>query len=184
MNLAGLICELDRKGLNIQEFVLKDAELTVAFLAISRHPFGINWPDGKWCVYFNSSDQRFDVSVFGTESAACEKFLARMLRRLEVMRKYGRMTRNDLKAELEQNRIHPGWYSVEGSTFVGDELVLSLTDSGEWVVFKAERGERQNEVVFRSESEACLHFLDRIVAQAELLRKHLNSKSSDANPEA
>lgn len=181
MNLAGLISELHRLGLNIEDFVLKNAELTVDFLAISRHPFGVDWPEGKWCVYFNTSDQRFDVSVFDTESTACETFLARMLKRLQLKHQYGRMTRKELMIELEKNNIQPAWYLIDGSTDIGDELVLSQIENGEWIVFKAERGAMQNEAIFRSESDACIHFLDRIVTQAELLKRHRRGISSGPN---
>ena len=168
MDLAALIGELDKHGMNIEDCHLVNGELTVSHLAISRHPFGANWPDGKWCVYFRSSAELFDFRLFDNESAACEKFLARILRAIHLRRKYGRMTINGLKHELGQYNIDPAWYSVDGR-FAGDELVLSKDFDGRWAVFKAERGARQNEVDFSSESEACIHFFDRIVSYAEVL---------------
>jgi hypothetical protein len=75
-----------------------------------------------------------------------------------------------LITELAQHQISPAWYSLEGAKYTGDELVLSQDYEGHWTVFKAERGTRQNAITFGSESEACIHFLDRIIAYAEVLR--------------
>ena len=69
------------------------------------------------------------------------------------------MNRSDLKKVLEKIGIDPRFYSLDG-TLLPDRIVLYISSSS-WIVFYFdERGNRNNELEFNSESKACEHILD------------------------
>ena len=64
------------------------------------------------------------------------------------------MNRQELLLRLKEAKINPNSYSLEGGS-TGEEYVLSDEGYGKWAVYYSERGERNDEKIFRSESEAC-----------------------------
>ena len=63
------------------------------------------------------------------------------------------MNKAELLQRLQEAKINPHAYCLEGGS-PGDSYVLSDEGYGKWAVYYSERGERNNEKIFRSESEA------------------------------
>lgn len=143
-----------------------DGELVVGTLAVGRKPFGYDWPDGKWCVYFRTKRESYDVLLFDSESEACANFLEKVLRDRDLKRRYGAMSKSDLKSELDRSGIDPSFYSLNGKD-TGDVYVIDKLPDGNWTVSFSERGSRRERAVFASESEACIHLLDRCLTARE-----------------
>jgi hypothetical protein len=64
------------------------------------------------------------------------------------------MNKAELLQRLREAKINPHAYCLEGGS-PGDTYVLSDEGYGKWAVYYSERGERNDEKIFRSESEAC-----------------------------
>lgn len=64
------------------------------------------------------------------------------------------MNKNELKNNLQKLNINPGFYSLEGE-LLPDRIVLFNSYSKWHVFYFDERGNRNNEKFFDSESEAC-----------------------------
>ena len=102
MNVAEVMRALESAdGGPIPYTKTRDEELVVGQLALSRKPFGYEWPDSKWCVYFRTKQECFDVLLFDNESAASENFLKTVFSNCALIKKYGDFTRADLKRELD-----------------------------------------------------------------------------------
>jgi hypothetical protein len=67
------------------------------------------------------------------------------------------MNREALRAELEEKRVDPRSYSLDGEPV--DEAYVLEPRPGSFAVFYAERGLRTGEKVFASEDEACRYLL-------------------------
>lgn len=151
----------------------RDEELVVGHLALSRKPFGYEWPDGKWCVYFRTKLECFDVLLFDNESAASDNFLAKVFFNCELIKKYGDFTRADLKRELDRAGVHASAYSLNGVDFA-DQYVLDNSD-GSWTVSFSERGSRREIAEFERETDATIHLLNRVLVSIERLNRSKNS---------
>ena len=68
-----------------------------------------------------------------------------------------------LKRELERIGIDPRWYSFDSSSNDGERFCLVLAGA-KWEVYYSERGSRSDVNVFDQESDACRHFLARILS--------------------
>jgi hypothetical protein len=64
------------------------------------------------------------------------------------------VNRSELLQQLKEAKINPNTYSLEGGS-PSETYVLSDEGYGKWAVYYSERGERNGEKIFRSESEAC-----------------------------
>jgi hypothetical protein len=140
-------------------------ELLVGNLALSRKPFGYDWPDGKWCVYFRTRRECFDVLLFDNESAASENFLRKVLYNRDLTKRHGNFTRADAKQQLDIAGVDPREYSLNGSDFA-DQYVLDISD-GRWTVSFSERGNRREIAEFDREADAALHLLNRVLVSKE-----------------
>jgi hypothetical protein len=65
------------------------------------------------------------------------------------------MNREDLKLKLDDLKVSPEFYSLEGN-FLPDRIVLFHNYSKWEVCYFDERGNRDNEQIFSSENEACV----------------------------
>jgi len=72
------------------------------------------------------------------------------------------MDRDELKNALIASGISSAAYSLSGGTS-NESYVLVQESEGQWAVYYCERGQRVGLRLFSSESEACEHFLDRIL---------------------
>jgi hypothetical protein len=140
-------------------------ELVVGNLALSRKPFGYDWPDGKWCVYFRTSRECFDVLLFDNESAASDNFLKKVLFNRDLTKKRRNLTRADVKQELDIAGVDPREYSLNGIDYA-DQYVLDTSD-GRWTVSFSERGSRREIAEFDRETDAALHLLNRVLVSKE-----------------
>jgi hypothetical protein len=70
------------------------------------------------------------------------------------------MTKFELKRILDEERINPIFYDLEGE-LQNDRLCLSQT-AGIWRVYYSERGQIWDDKWFASEDEACDEFLRQI----------------------
>lgn len=175
MKLDDVIRELEKsEGGPIPYTKTRDEELAVGPLMLGRKPFGYDWPDGKWCVYFCTKRESYDVLLFDNESAAAENFLRKVLYNRDLIEKYGKFTRADLKRELDDAGIDPREYSLNGVEFA-DQYVLDHSDTG-WTVSFSERGNRREIAEFEHESDAALHFLNRVLASRERLNRSRQKK--------
>jgi hypothetical protein len=151
----------------------KDGELLVGHLALSRKPFGYEWPDGKWCVYFRSKRESYDVLLFDNESAASDNFLRKVHCNRDLIKKYGSFTKIELKRELDSAGVDQREYSLNGIEFA-DQYVLDRSDAG-WTVSFSERGDRREIAEFERETDAAIHLLNRVIVSRERLnRSHRN----------
>lgn len=78
------------------------------------------------------------------------------------------MNRKDVVGALEKAGVDPRFYSVSGSC--GDEqYCLKETEKG-FVVFYSERGFRNEERFFETESEACEYFVPWVLKDRSIRR--------------
>jgi len=161
MTKVELKAALDQAGVDPNAYSLF-GELKDGCITFSQQP------NGRWSVFYSYKGTHVNRRSFDSESAACEDLLDRMLHTLAIRRKYGKMNRNDLKAELELEGVEPRWYVLDGSKFPGDQDALSREPDGRWVVYFSERGTRLSLVSFDSESDACEHMLDRVLSSRQL----------------
>ncbi|MCS6973596.1 MAG: hypothetical protein N2044_05610 [Cyclobacteriaceae bacterium] len=81
------------------------------------------------------------------------------------------MNREELKQKLDELKVYPGFYSLEGE-LLPDRIVL-YQNYAKWEVFYFdERGNRDNEKVFFSESEACNYIYEHFKKQKEIEKKY------------
>lgn len=73
------------------------------------------------------------------------------------------MNRQELLLRLKEAEINPNSFCLEGGS-PGDRYVLSDEGYGKWAVYYSERGERNDEKVFKSESDACAELYNWIMA--------------------
>jgi len=77
------------------------------------------------------------------------------------------MDKKELKLQLEKLKVYPGYYSLDGD-IMPDRIVL-YQNYHRWEVFYFdERGNRENERVFMSESDACNYILEHFKKQKEI----------------
>lgn len=142
-------------------------ELAAGNLALSRKPFGYDWPDGKWCVYFRTKRERYDVLLFDSESAASGNFLKKVLYNRDLLKKHKNFSLTDLKYELDSAGVSPREYSLHGID-VADQYVLDSSE-GRWTVSFSERGSRREVAEFDCETDAAVHLLNRVLVSKERL---------------
>lgn len=170
MNVDGVIHALEETGGGpIPYTKTRDDELVVGLLALSRKPFGYEWPDGKWCVYFRTEREAYDVLLFDNEAAAAENYLRKVLYNRDLLEKYGDFTKADLKRELDSAGVDQREYSLNGIEFA-DQYVLDRSDTG-WTVSFSERGNRREIAEFEHETDAALHLLNRVLVSRERLNR-------------
>lgn len=174
MTIADVLATLEQQENGPIPYSLPEGELVVGSLAVGRKPFGYPWPDNKWCVYFRTKRESYDVLLFDSESEACENFLHKVFRDNDLRVRYGAMSKADLGIELGRSGIDPRSYSLDGSDS-GDVYVLDRLRDGTWTVSFSERGSRREIAAFASESEACLHLLNRCLTSRERLKRHQRS---------
>lgn len=86
------------------------------------------------------------------------------------------MNKNKLKYKLDNLNIYRGYYSLEGE-LLPDRIVL-FQNFDIWEVFYFdERGNRNNEKVFTSESEACEYIYNHFKLQKDLENKYRIDKN-------
>jgi hypothetical protein len=68
-------------------------------------------------------------------------------------------TRDQLETLLPDEGFRPDSYRLYGGFGIGECYVLDHTPSG-WEVYYSERGTKGSLRLFRTEAEACAHFLD------------------------
>ena len=81
------------------------------------------------------------------------------------------MNKIELKEKLEELRINPNYYSLDGGTLLDSQFILDHSYNyyskdkkyDEWRVFFMERGIRYDEKIYYVEDEACKDFFDRVV---------------------
>jgi hypothetical protein len=78
------------------------------------------------------------------------------------------MNKSDLKEELEKEHFDPRFYDLDGGS--SDECLVLSDERSQWCVYYSERGMRTEEQCFKSEPEACEHFLNRIKKWPRLFR--------------
>lgn len=83
------------------------------------------------------------------------------------------MNRKELKHKLDKLDIYPEFYSLEGN-ILPDRIVL-YHNYNKWEVFYFdERGNRDNENVFFSETDACNYIYEYFKRQKEIMRQITN----------
>lgn len=81
------------------------------------------------------------------------------------------MNREELKHKLDELSVYPGFYSLEGE-LLPDRIVL-YHNYAKWEVFYFdERGNRDKEKVFPSESDACNYIYEYFKKQKEIEKKY------------
>jgi hypothetical protein len=81
------------------------------------------------------------------------------------------MNREELKHKLDELNVYPGFYSLEGE-LLPDRIVL-YHNYVKWEVFYFdERGNRDMEKVFFSESDACNYIYEYFKKQKEIEKKY------------
>jgi hypothetical protein len=81
------------------------------------------------------------------------------------------MNRQELKYKLDELGINAGFYSLSGE-LLPDRIVL-FQYYNKWEVFYFdERGNRNNERIFHSESDACDYIYDYLRKQKEIEEKY------------
>lgn len=77
----------------------------------------------------------------------------------------------ELRVKLDELNVYPGFYSLEGE-LLPDRIVL-YSNYTKWEVFYFdERGNRENEKVFFSESDACEYIYGYFKKQKEIENKY------------
>ncbi|MFO7669885.1 MAG: hypothetical protein R6W31_09525 [Bacteroidales bacterium] len=80
------------------------------------------------------------------------------------------MDKSDLKMHLDKLKVNQGYYSLDGD-ILPDRLVL-YQNYNMWEVFYFdERGNRKDERVFMTESDACNYILEHFKKQKEIERR-------------
>jgi len=80
------------------------------------------------------------------------------------------MDRRALKEVLDADDVDPRAYSLDGG--MPFEAYVLERGPSDWAVFYSERGSRSGEVVFRTENDACLHFLNLVLRDSTTRREH------------
>lgn len=77
------------------------------------------------------------------------------------------MNRKELKQKLDELKVYPGFYSLDGE-LLPDRIVLYY-NYAKWEVFYFdERGNRDKENLFFSESDACNYIYEYFKKQREI----------------
>lgn len=79
------------------------------------------------------------------------------------------MNKVDLQKVLKNEHFDPRFYDLDGGS--SDECLVLSDERSKWCVYYSERGQRTEEQCFKSESEACEHFLARIRKWPSAFRK-------------
>ena len=72
----------------------------------------------------------------------------------------------ELERKLKTANVPAGCYSIMKGG-LPNEVCCLISENGNWVVYYSERGKRSGETVFKSESEACAYFYDKLKKYAE-----------------
>lgn len=70
------------------------------------------------------------------------------------------MDRSELRAALEAADAPRRWFSIDSER---NEAICLVQEAGKWKVFYSERGKRNDESTFDTESSACCHLLQLIL---------------------
>lgn len=68
------------------------------------------------------------------------------------------LTKSTLKRELDKLGVDPLYYSLDGD--LRNDAIILYESYDTWIVFYYERGNRDSEKTFNSESDACQHILN------------------------
>jgi hypothetical protein len=166
MNTKDLEVALDRTCFGFNAY-WHDDEFIVGYFVLSERSHGKWWPVGKWCVYNFRCVERVNRWCFDSESKACENLLKRVQRVSDLRRKYRKMTKNDLKVELDLAGVSPRAYDLENMKYADSRVVLRHEAGDNWLVYSDDRGKKLDLIGFDSESEACEHLLDRVLSLIE-----------------
>lgn len=71
------------------------------------------------------------------------------------------MTIYELEKKLKDIRVPSDSYSIMQGGLPNETYCLSY-ESGKWIVYYSERGDRSGLTAFESESEACAYFYDQL----------------------
>lgn len=164
MDIAALRLELQRIDVAVIE---QGDEFVADRIALSRKAFGRWWPDNKWCVYYLFRSTRTSRWCFDSESEACENLIRRVARIRTLRSKYGAMTTEDVRAELNRIGVNPKAYDLDGLKFPDGRVVLANEGNGRWLVYSDDRGEKLDSISFDTETGACEYMLDRILMSVE-----------------
>lgn len=74
------------------------------------------------------------------------------------------MTNAELKRKLEEARLSPNAYSLDGG-LPNERYVLNQQPNGVWETYYSERGQKSNFRCFGSEAAACDSFLSQILKE-------------------
>lgn len=77
------------------------------------------------------------------------------------------MSITELRVKLNELGVYPGFYSLDG-TLLPDRIVLYRNYSKWEVFYFTERGARDNEMIFFSESDACEYIYWHFVEQKQI----------------
>jgi hypothetical protein len=65
----------------------------------------------------------------------------------------------ELEVAVRELSVRPSWYGIGTEK---DNALCIVREGQDWKVFFSERGDRYDAVTFRSEEEACNHFLHEL----------------------
>lgn len=86
------------------------------------------------------------------------------------------MNKEQLLQRLKESGVYSGSYSICDGT-ADEAYVISDEGYGKWAVFYSERGQRNRESTFQSESDACEELFKRIMADPTT-RKHPENENA------
>ena len=78
------------------------------------------------------------------------------------------MNREILRTRLEEEGFPEDSYSLDGD--ISRDAYCLYQSANTWSTFFLERGLRQNEKFFKTESEACLHLLSTMMRHRKIIR--------------
>lgn len=76
------------------------------------------------------------------------------------------MTIYELEKKLQQIKVPKSCYSIMKGGLPNEMLCL-ITENGNWVVYYSEKGIRSGVTKFKSESEACTYFFNKLKMYGE-----------------
>lgn len=168
MTIYDLVREMERMCGDRFTFI-PGIEVSYGPLKLRKKMDSENKANGEWRVCHFFKQDEFDPDSYQTESEACIVFLNRVAKDEELMKRYPKFNKNDLKSELDAAGIGPRPYSLCAD--VPDRFVLNHRKDGKWAVYYFdERGNQNQTVIFDSESEASLLLLNRVLTSIERLK--------------
>jgi hypothetical protein len=80
------------------------------------------------------------------------------------------VNRDELRNALEREGVQPTAYDLDPNRLSDETYCLAIVP-GEWSVWFAERGNRNDEVFFETEDEACAELLLRVISDPTTRRR-------------